>query len=205
MASFQRQNRSYGGDRVHPPYPRAQGPTWVLVPPQSPSHSRYKYTIPEKENIMDETRPLTTKQQQFCMEYLIDMNATAAARRAGYSERTAEQQGYQLLQKTSVKAEIQQLIDERNERVELEASDVVAGLRTLAETATSESARVQAWGLLARHLGMLTDKLDINQQQETILIELERPTPILTLPDESEKAAPHALGDGTGHDEGSKS
>ncbi len=129
---------------------------------------------------MDENnRPLTAKQQQFCREYLIDMNATAAARRAGYSERTAEQQGYQLLQKTSVKAEIQRLIDERAERVEVDADYVVEKLRTMVEDPNCPaSTQVAALGLLGKHLGMFTDKLDINDQRETILIELEQPTPI---------------------------
>lgn len=51
-------------------------------------------------------RPLTPKQQRFVDEYLIDLNATQAAIRAGYSEKTAEQQGYQLLQIPSVSAAI---------------------------------------------------------------------------------------------------
>ena len=46
--------------------------------------------------------PLTDKQKRFVEEYLVDLNATQAAIRAGYSEKTAEQQAYQLLQKTSV-------------------------------------------------------------------------------------------------------
>ena len=45
---------------------------------------------------------VTPKQQRFVEEYLIDLNATQAAIRAGYNKRTAEEQGYQLLQKTSV-------------------------------------------------------------------------------------------------------
>lgn len=49
---------------------------------------------------------LTPKQQRFVDEYLLDLNATQAAIRAGYSVRTAEQQGYQLLHKTSVAAAI---------------------------------------------------------------------------------------------------
>ncbi len=47
---------------------------------------------------------LTPKQKRFVAEYLVDLNATAAAKRAGYSEKTAEQVGYQLLQKTTVPA-----------------------------------------------------------------------------------------------------
>ena len=159
---------------------------------------------------MDETtRPLTAKQQQFCREYLIDMNAAAAARRAGYSKHTAEQQGSRLLSNAKVFAEIQRQIESRAERVEVDADYVVENLRAIVEDqGGAASSRVQALGLLARHLGMLTDKLDINDQRETILIELEATTgfpPRLGLPDESGKAAPHALGDSTGHQEGSKS
>lgn len=46
---------------------------------------------------------MNDKQRAFVREYLIDRNATQAAIRAGYSEKTAEQYGYQLLQKTSVR------------------------------------------------------------------------------------------------------
>ncbi|KQE15636.1 terminase small subunit [Acinetobacter pittii] len=49
---------------------------------------------------------LRGKQQRFVDEYLIDRNATQAAIRAGYSAKTAEQMGYQLLQKTSVQEAI---------------------------------------------------------------------------------------------------
>lgn len=49
---------------------------------------------------------LTEKQQRFVEEYLIDLNASGAARRAGYSVRTAEWQGPQLLRKTHVAAAI---------------------------------------------------------------------------------------------------
>jgi phage terminase small subunit len=45
---------------------------------------------------------LTPKQARFVQEYLVDLNATQAAIRAGYSKKTAEQLGHQLLQKTSV-------------------------------------------------------------------------------------------------------
>lgn len=49
---------------------------------------------------------MTPKQEAFVREYLIDLNATQAAIRAGYSEKTAMEQGYQLLQNTSVAAAI---------------------------------------------------------------------------------------------------
>lgn len=51
---------------------------------------------------------LTDQQRLFVAEYLKDNNATQAAIRAGYSKKTAEQIGYQLLQKTSVAQAIAQ-------------------------------------------------------------------------------------------------
>lgn len=53
------------------------------------------------EELVDD-EGLTAQQRRFVAEYLKDGNATKAAIRAGYSEKTAEQIGYQLLQKTSV-------------------------------------------------------------------------------------------------------
>ena len=46
---------------------------------------------------------LTAKQQRFCDEYLIDLNATQAAIRAGYSKKTAKQIGQQNLTKLDLK------------------------------------------------------------------------------------------------------
>ena len=109
-----------------------------------------------KETIMDETtRPLTTKQQRFCEEYLVDLNATAAARRAGYSSRTAEQQGYQLLQIPSVQAAIEALKAARSEATGVTAEYVVERLRAVVEEPDTPAwARVTALTTLARHLGI---------------------------------------------------
>lgn len=71
---------------------------------------------------------LNEKQQAFCREYLIDLNAKQAAIRAGYSEKTAEQQGYQLLQKTLVQNHIAKLKDQRNERNDVNADYVLKRL-----------------------------------------------------------------------------
>ena len=51
---------------------------------------------------------LTPKQKLFVAEYLVDLNATQAAIRAGYSEKRASEIGYQLLRKTTVQAAIQE-------------------------------------------------------------------------------------------------
>lgn len=62
---------------------------------------------------------LTPKQKRFVAEYLIDLNATAAARRAGYSAKTADRIGPELLGKTCVSEAIQQEIQEREKRTEI--------------------------------------------------------------------------------------
>lgn len=74
---------------------------------------------------------MTPKQEAFVREYLIDLNATQAAIRAGYSEQTAEQQGHQLLKKTLVAAAVQIGMDERSKRTEI-TQDYV--LMTIHET-----------------------------------------------------------------------
>ena len=72
---------------------------------------------------------LTPKQQRFVAEYLIDLNATQAAIRAGYSAKTAEQLGYQLLQKTSVAAAIAEGQTRQLEKAELTAVATKEALR----------------------------------------------------------------------------
>lgn len=71
---------------------------------------------------------LTAKQRLFVQEYLVDLNATQAAIRAGYSAKTAEQQGSRLLQHPNVKAAIEEAMAARVKRIEVTANSVVAEL-----------------------------------------------------------------------------
>lgn len=75
---------------------------------------------------------LSEKQQRFVDEYLIDLNATQAAIRAGYSVRTAQEQGYQLLRKTSVQTEIAKHMARRSKRTGLNQDRVVMELAKIA-------------------------------------------------------------------------
>lgn len=68
---------------------------------------------------------LTDKQKLFVEEYLIDLNATQAAIRAGYSVKTAMEQGYQLLQKTSVSEAIATAMANRSRRTGITADRVL--------------------------------------------------------------------------------
>lgn len=70
-------------------------------------------------------RPLTAKQARFVDEYLIDLNATKAAIRAGYSAKTADVIGAQLLRKTSVAAAVAARRAEVSEAARIDAAWVL--------------------------------------------------------------------------------
>lgn len=75
---------------------------------------------------------LNEKQKRFCEEYLIDLNATQAAIRAGYSVNRASEMGYQLLQKTTVQNEISKEMAERSKRTGVNQDRIVQELARLA-------------------------------------------------------------------------
>ena len=126
---------------------------------------------------------LTDKQTAFVREYLVDLNATQAAIRAGYSERTASRIGPQLLGKTCVREAIEKAQAKRAQRVEVTQDYVLSNLvevveRTMqrapvldrkGEQVTDEEGRAvwtfdakganRALELLGKHLGIFTDKV----------------------------------------------
>lgn len=71
---------------------------------------------------------LNDKQEQFCREYLLDLNATQAAIRAGYSEKTAKEIGCENLTKPNIQNRISALQEERNERNKIDADYVLKRL-----------------------------------------------------------------------------
>lgn len=76
---------------------------------------------------------LTPKQQLFCDEYLIDLNATQAAIRAGYSAKTASSIGEQLLRKLEIQSVLQERMKERQERTRVNADYVLKRLAQIDE------------------------------------------------------------------------
>jgi hypothetical protein len=104
---------------------------------------------------------MTPRQRRFVDEYLLDLNATQAAIRAGYSPRTANEQGARLLANASIAAAIQAAQQARSKRVQITTDDVLRGLHreaTLAGDGVSHAARISAWGLIGKHLGMFVDR-----------------------------------------------
>lgn len=80
---------------------------------------------------------LTPKQEQFCLEYLVDLNATQAAIRAGYSEDSARNIASENMAKPDIQARIAQLQAERIEKTKIDAAWV---LTRLADEATADIA-----------------------------------------------------------------
>ena len=106
---------------------------------------------------------LTPKQQRFVEEYLIDLNATQSAIRAGYSEKTAQEQSSRLLSNVMVQEAVQKAKNKLSERTELTVDMVVNGLLKEAQDyaeGSTQSARVSAWAHLGKHLGMFKDKIE---------------------------------------------
>lgn len=68
---------------------------------------------------------LTAKQQRFVIEYLVDLNATQAAIRAGYAAKGAKDQAYQLMQRPEIAAAIKEAMEARNQRTKVDADYVL--------------------------------------------------------------------------------
>lgn len=132
---------------------------------------------------------LTDKQKRFIEEYLIDLNATQAAIRAGYSEKTAYSIGEENLKKPEIKRAIGEAQSNRSSRVQITQDDVIrmlienieksSGTKQVVITQTRKSEDGEFVGddvaqfvyepssvnkaleLLGKHLGMFKDKLDV--------------------------------------------
>jgi phage terminase small subunit len=85
---------------------------------------------------------LTDKQRRFCEEYIVDLNATQAAIRAEYSEKTAYSMGQRLLKKVEAQEYIKQLKEERSARTQIEADRVIYELSLIAFSNAADYAAV---------------------------------------------------------------
>lgn len=119
------------------------------------------------------------KLKAFAKEYIIDLNATQAAIRAGYSPKTAKQQALRLMNRPDVQQEIQQAMTERQQRTNITADYVLTNLKNVAERCMQaepvmvrdgkdwiesgeykfdSSGANRALELLGKHLKLFTDK-----------------------------------------------
>ncbi len=124
---------------------------------------------------------MTPKQKRFCDEYLIDCNATQAAIRAGYSEKTAKAIGAENLTKPDIRAYIDKRLAEVQSKTIASAEEVMQyltsvlrgkskssvlslcgdGCQEVIEKAPDEKEKLKAAEMLAKRYGLLTDKLGI--------------------------------------------
>jgi phage terminase small subunit len=117
---------------------------------------------------------VTPKQQRFIVEYTVDLNAAAAARRAGYSSRTAEAIGSRLLRNVKVAAAVCAALAERAERADLDAEYVLRRLMAEANDrgrGSSHAGRVRALEPLGKHLRLFTDRIEMAQPVRLQIVE----------------------------------
>ena len=141
---------------------------------------------------------LTAKQQRFVGEYLIDLNATQAAIRAGYSEKTAKSVGHENLTKPDIAEAISEAQNKRSERVEITQDYVLENIKKVIERCMQaeavlsrdgspvlvegpegdltclfefkENGALKGLELLGKHLGMFVEqkKVDVTTNGESI-------------------------------------
>lgn len=125
---------------------------------------------------------LTAKQARFVEEYLIDLNATQAAIRAGYSEKTAAVIGAENLIKPNIAQAIEEAQNKRSERTEITQDYVLENIKKVVDRcmqaeavekaftqtddgdfaqiyAFKEQGALKGLELLGKHLGMFKDKV----------------------------------------------
>lgn len=132
---------------------------------------------------------LTPKQQRFVEEYLIDLNATQAAIRSGYSEKTAQEQSSRLLSNVMVQDAVQKAQNKLTERTEITQDYVLTNIKKVIERCMQQEAvqardgspllvegpegdlvplfefketgALKGLELLGKHLGMFKDKIEL--------------------------------------------
>lgn len=133
---------------------------------------------------------LNEKYEHFAREYVVDYNATQAAVRAGYSQKTAKQQGSRLLTNADILARVRELQAEVVQRLAISEDRVIEALwetynrcmqavpvmeysKDLGEyvetgeyTFDSKGA-LRALELIGKHLGMFTDKVEVKGRLDT--------------------------------------
>lgn len=125
---------------------------------------------------------LSPRQKRFVDEYCIDLNATQAALRAGYSPHTARVQGSKLLTNLDIKAAVDQRIDELQSQKTADAREIMEyltsvlrgeskshvlcfvgdGMQTVIDKAPDERERLKAAELLGKRYAMFSDKLNLD-------------------------------------------
>ncbi len=118
---------------------------------------------------------MTPKQQRFVEEYLVDLNATQAAIRAGYSVKSAPKIGTQLLVKTSIQTAINKARASLQKRTEITQETMMADIEAIKRDAMQvvydydgnkamldHKAALRACELQGKRYGMFDDRLKVS-------------------------------------------
>lgn len=136
---------------------------------------------------------LNDKQQRFCDEYLIDLNATQAAIRAGYSKKTAYSQGQRLLKHAEAKIYIEARMAEKEKELIADQDEVLKYLTNvlrgksqseivvvenngdftsearLIQKAPDEKERLKAAELLGKRYNLFSDKMKVDVAMPVVI------------------------------------
>lgn len=124
---------------------------------------------------------MTPKQKRFVQEYLVDLNATQAAIRAGYREQNARITASKNLARLDIQAAIAEGMGELARRTEITQGEVLAELKQIAIAPASDAKgsdlryanKIRALELLGKHLGILTDRISIATIDPAVVDEVE--------------------------------
>ena len=111
------------------------------------------------------------RHERFCAEYLIDLNATKAAERAGYSARSAGNQGNRLMKKAEIQERITEMAQEARSEAVADATEVMEYLTAVMRGEAEGGSRVRAAELLAKRYGLLKDKTSLCAAERVIIID----------------------------------
>lgn len=127
---------------------------------------------------------MTNKQKRFADEYLVDLNATQAAIRAGYKEKTAYSQGQRMLKNVEIKTYIEEQLEWLHNKKTADAQEVIEYLTSVlrgesegeelvnefqgdgiskavnVKKKPSEKDKLRAAELLGKRFGIFTDKIE---------------------------------------------
>ena len=112
---------------------------------------------------------LSPKVIRFCHEYVIEFNGKQSAINAKYSERSAETQASRMLRREKVKAYIQGLIDEINQRSKVSADDIRKGIKDTIDEGNKVgnlSVVLRGWELLGKDKGMFVERVELGRVGE---------------------------------------
>jgi len=98
-------------------------------------------------------RGLTDKQKKFCIEYIIDWNATQAAIRAGYSPKSSQQISNEILLKPVIKEYIKKIQKDLEKAAHVSALKNIKRLDRIADSSEEDNNRIRAMEVINKMLG----------------------------------------------------